>query len=159
VSPEVLSGIARALQLEPPERAHLFRLAGHAAPATESATATISPRLRRVLDCWDPFPAHLTGRRRAILAWNRASEAINGWSRLTEDERNMLCWVFQVPSTRRLLVEWEDEAALAVAALRAEAGGISASPTTKSSLTNCSRLVPTSRRSGPGRMCGGVRRG
>src|SRR5829696_7105740 len=29
VSPEVLTGIARALQLEPVERAHLFRLAGH----------------------------------------------------------------------------------------------------------------------------------
>ena len=102
---------------------HLFRLAGHAPPATESATAAISPRLQRVLDCWDPFPAHVTGRWRDILAWNRASEAINGWSRLPDDKRNMLWFVFQVPSTRRLLVDWEQEAALTVAALRAEAGG------------------------------------
>jgi hypothetical protein len=36
---------------------------------------------------------------------------------------NRLLWfVFMVPSTRRLLLEWEHEAALSVAALRAEAG-------------------------------------
>jgi transcriptional regulator with XRE-family HTH domain len=122
VSPQVLAAIARALQLEPAERAHLFRLAGHAPPATEPATASISPRLRRVLDAWDPFPAHVTGRRRDVLAWNRASEAINGWSRLPDDKRNLLWFVFMVPSTRRLLVDWEQEAALSVAAFRAEAG-------------------------------------
>src|SRR5215208_4596478 len=123
VSPEVLTGIASAHQLDPAECAHLFRLAGHAPPATVSATSAISPRLQRVLDCWDPFPAHVTGRWRDILAWNRASEAINGWSRLPDDKRNMLWFVFQVPSTRRLLGDWEQEAVLTVAALRAEAGG------------------------------------
>src|SRR4051794_32790089 len=123
VSPEVLTGIARALQLEPAERAHLFRLAGHAPPTTEPTAATISPRLQRVLDCWDPFPAHVAGRRRDVLAWNRASEAINGWSRLTADLRNLLRFVFLVPTTRRLLVDWEQEAALSVAAFRAEGGG------------------------------------
>src|SRR5205814_9449046 len=90
VSPEVLLGIARALQLEPAERAHLFRLAGHAPPATETATAAISPRLQRVLDHWDPFPAHIAGRRRDVLAWNRASEIINGWSQLPDATRNLL---------------------------------------------------------------------
>ena len=123
VSPEVLAGIARALQLEPAERAHLFRLAGHAPPATAPAAAAVSPRLRRVLDCWDPFPAHVAGRRRHVLAWNRASEIINGWSRLPEDKRNLIRFMFLVPSTRRLLGDWEHEAALSVAALRAEAGG------------------------------------
>jgi transcriptional regulator with XRE-family HTH domain len=122
VSAEVLAAIAGALQLEPAERAHLFRLAGHAPPAKEPATASISPRLRRVLDAWDPYPAHVTGRRRDVLAWNRASEAINGWSQLPEGKRNILWFVFLVPATRRLLVEWEKEAALSVAALRAEAG-------------------------------------
>jgi transcriptional regulator with XRE-family HTH domain len=122
VSPQVLAAIARALQLEPAERAHLFRLAGQAPPALEGASAALSPRLQRVLDAWDPFPAHVTGRRRDVLAWNRASEAVNGWSRLPDDRRNLLWFVFMVPSTRRLLVEWEHEAALSVAAFRAEAG-------------------------------------
>ena len=122
VSPEVLAAIARALQLEPAERAHLFRLAGHAPPATEPAAASISPRLRRVLDAWDPFPAHVAGRRRDLLAWNRASEVINGWSRLPEGRCNLLWFMFLVPTTRRLLLDWEQEAPLSVAALRAEAG-------------------------------------
>jgi transcriptional regulator with XRE-family HTH domain len=121
VSPQVLAAIARALQLEPAERAHLFRLAGHAPPAPEPAAA-ISPRLQRVLDAWDPFPAHVSGRRRDVLAWNRASEAINGWSRLPGDRRNLVWFMFMVPAARRLLVEWETEAPLTVAALRAEAG-------------------------------------
>jgi transcriptional regulator with XRE-family HTH domain len=120
VSAEVLAGIARALQLEPAERAHLFRLAGHAPPAPEPAAA-VSPRLRRILDHWDSFPAHVVGRRRDVLAWNRASEALNRWSRLPEDRRNVL-WFMLMPSTRRLLLDWEREAALSVAAFRADAG-------------------------------------
>ncbi len=122
VSSQVLGAIARALQLEPAERAHLFRLAGHAPPAAEAPTASISPRLRRVLDTWDPFPAHVAGRRRDLLAWNRASEAVNGWSQMPEGKRNLLWFMFLVPSTRRLLPDWEKEAPLSVAALRAEAG-------------------------------------
>jgi transcriptional regulator with XRE-family HTH domain len=122
VSPEVLLGIARALQLEPAERAHLFRLAGQAPPAPEPAADAVSPRLLHVLDHWDPFPALITGRRRDVLAWNRASEAINGWSRVPADRRNLVRNVFMNPEPRRHLVEWEHEAALAVAALRAEAG-------------------------------------
>src|SRR5437870_8977276 len=77
VSPEVLTAVARALQLEPVERVHLFRLAGHAPPAAEPASPSMSPRLQRVLDAWDPFPAHVAGRRRDVVAWNRASEAVN----------------------------------------------------------------------------------
>jgi transcriptional regulator with XRE-family HTH domain len=142
VSPEVLTGIARALQLEPPECVHLFRLAGHAPPATEPATASISPRLRRVLDCWDPFPAHVTGRRRDVLAWNRASDVVDGWSRLPEDRRNLLRFVFLVPSTRRLLLDWEHEAALAVAALRAEAGGDLGEPDYRELITELLEVSP-----------------
>jgi hypothetical protein len=122
VSPLVLGAIARALQLELAERAHLFRLAGQTPPATERLAASISPRLQRVLDAWDPFPAQVAGRRRDILAWNRSSDAIYGWSRMPEHERNTLCWAFLVPETRHVLFDWEQEAALAVAAFRADAG-------------------------------------
>jgi transcriptional regulator with XRE-family HTH domain len=122
VSDEVLASVARALQLEFAERAHLYRLAGRAAPPAAPPAAAVSPRLQRVLDHWDPFPAHIVGRRRDVMAWNRASELLSGWSRLPDDRRNTLWWLFMVPSTRRLLVDWEREAALAVAAFRAQAG-------------------------------------
>ena len=122
VSAQVLSAVARALQLEPAERSHLFRLAGHAPPATESVRPELSPRLRRVLDSWDPYPAHVTGRRRDLVAWNRASELVNGWTQLLEDRRNVVWAMFMLPSMRRMLLDWEHEAPLTVAALRAEAG-------------------------------------
>lgn len=122
VSAQVLSAIARALQLEPAERSHLFRLAGHAPPPPEPLPEGLSPRLRRVLDSWDPYPAHITGRRRDLVAWNRASQLINGWTQLAEDRRNIVWAMFMLQSMRSLLLDWEHEAPLTVAALRAEAG-------------------------------------
>ena len=119
----------------------------------------ISPRLRRVLDCWDPFPAHVAGRRRDLLAWNRASEAINGWSRLPEGKRNLLWFMFLVPTTRQLLLDWEQEAPLSVAALRAEAGRDLGEPDYQELITELLEGSPTSRRSGPGRTCAVAKRG
>jgi transcriptional regulator with XRE-family HTH domain len=121
VSAQVLGAIGRALQLEPSERAHLFRLAGHAPPAVQNAPA-ISPRLQSVLDAWDPYPAQIAGRRRDILAWNRASDAIYGWSRFPDEERNSMHVLFLDPATRRMFIDWENETAVAVAAFRADAG-------------------------------------
>jgi hypothetical protein len=60
------------VSLELGERADLFRLAGHAPPMSEPAIASISPRVRRVLDAGDTFPAHVAGRWRGLLAWNGA---------------------------------------------------------------------------------------
>src|SRR5207244_2662975 len=120
VSRQVLTAIGRVLQLEPAERAHLFRLAGHAPPAVEAVGASLSPRLRRVLESWDPYPAHLTGRRRDLVAWNRTSDLINGWSELPEGKRNLVWNMFMGPTIRRLLVDWEEEAPMTVAALRAD---------------------------------------
>jgi transcriptional regulator with XRE-family HTH domain len=122
VSAQVLTGISRALQLEPVERAHLFRLAGHAPPAPAPASDSLTPRLGRILESWDPFPAHVAGRRRDILAWNQASDLVYGWSQLPEDKRNTLWWAFMVPASRRLMLDWEREASLAVAGFRSDAG-------------------------------------
>lgn len=122
VSAQVVTGIARALQLEPAERAHLFRLAGHAPPAPEAANDSLTPRLRRIRDSWHPFPAHVAGRRRDILACNRASDLVDGWSQLPEDKRNTLWWAFMVPASRRLMLDWEGETSLAVAGFRSDAG-------------------------------------
>jgi len=122
VSAEVLTRIAAALKLEPAERTHLFRLAGHEPPALESAAEVLSPRLRRVLDSWDPYPAHITGRRRDVVAWNRASDLVHMWSQLPIDRQNVLWALFMVPSARRLHTDWEQQVPVSVAALRAEAG-------------------------------------
>lgn len=48
-SVSVLNGIARALELDPDERAHLFRLAGEAVPE-EPASTSVRPGVRLLLD-------------------------------------------------------------------------------------------------------------
>lgn len=75
-----------------------------------------------MLDAWDPYPAHIAGRRRDILAWNRANDAIYGWSKMPEGHRNTLWWAFMISETRRMLVDWERESALSVAAFGADEG-------------------------------------
>lgn len=121
-SAEVLNRIASALKLQPAECTHLFRLAGHAPPLHESAAEVLSPRVRRILDAWDPYPAHITGRRRDVVAWNRAGDLVHMWSQLPVERRNILWHLFMLPSARRLHSDWEEQVPLSVAALRAEAG-------------------------------------
>jgi transcriptional regulator with XRE-family HTH domain len=121
VSPDVLCRVARVLQLEPIERVHLFRLAGHEAPHVTPEEA-VRPPLRRVLDSWEPYPAVVMGRRSDVLAWNRPYLRVFGdYTELPEGRRNVLWSMFVRPSRRTLLREWEREAELMVASFRAEA--------------------------------------
>jgi transcriptional regulator with XRE-family HTH domain len=122
VSPQVLSSISRALRLEPAEQGHLFRLAGHEPPA-EAVAECVSPLLRRVLECWEPYPALVMGRRRDTLAWNPAHAFVFGdWGLQPEGRRNTLWGMFMRPELRRLFLDWDREAALMVASFRADAG-------------------------------------
>ena len=50
-SVQMVSAIARALQLGDAERDHLFRLAGHAPPERLTPVRSVSPTVLRVLDC------------------------------------------------------------------------------------------------------------
>jgi transcriptional regulator with XRE-family HTH domain len=121
VSPDVLCRVARVLQLEPVERIHLFRLAGHEASLSTSDEA-VRPSLRRVLDSWEPYPALVMGRRWDVLAWNRPYLRIMGdYTELPEGRRNVLWSMFMRPSRRTLLREWAREAELMVASFRGEA--------------------------------------
>ncbi|MFI6097312.1 helix-turn-helix transcriptional regulator [Lentzea sp. NPDC051213] len=49
-SVSVLNGIARALELDPDERAHLFRLAGEAVPEEPASGGEVRPGVRLLLD-------------------------------------------------------------------------------------------------------------
>lgn len=121
VSPDVLCRVARVLQLEPIERMHLFRLAGHEAELSTTDEA-VRPSLRRVLDGWEPYPALVMGRRWDVLAWNRSYLRVMGdYTELPEGRRNVLWSMFMRPSRRALLREWAREAELMVASFRAEA--------------------------------------
>jgi hypothetical protein len=120
VSPDVLCRVARVLQLEPVERIHLFRLAGHEASVSTSDEA-VRASLQRVLDSWEPYPAMVMGRRWDVLAWNGPYLRIMGdYAELPEGRRNALWSMFMRPSRRTLLRDWAREAELMVASFRGE---------------------------------------
>lgn len=95
VSADVLSSIARALRLTSDERRHLYLLAGLALSFAPQEEERVSELVIRVLRALDPTPAYIRGRRWDILAYNRAADAMYGFSQLTGPERNMVWRMFR----------------------------------------------------------------
>jgi transcriptional regulator with XRE-family HTH domain len=77
-SDQMLAAIARGLRLTLDERDHLFRLAGHNAPARALATDHVSPGLMRVLDRLDDIPAQVVTELAEILVQTRTAIALLG---------------------------------------------------------------------------------
>jgi transcriptional regulator with XRE-family HTH domain len=119
VSPSVttIDSLARALRLSKAEHGHLRALTRNAdrRPFTrESVPATV----RRVVESLNQ-PAYITGRRWDVLAWNAAADEIFAFSRLAEQDRNILLCMLTNPAARRLFgAAWTDEAKRMVAQFR-----------------------------------------
>ena len=122
----IIEALARALQLDEDERAHLHALARPVplkrSPAVKPEVA--KPGAEQLLHSMGDVPAVLLGRFNDILAWNRAGHRLlaghldeNAPSRI-EDRPNQLKLLFLDEHTRDLYADWADEAALAVASLR-----------------------------------------
>ena len=102
VSPSVttVDALARALRLSKVEHAHLRALTrnpGRRAFVRESVPEAI----RRVVESLNQ-PAYVTGRRWDVLAWNKAAEEVFAFSRLPEEDRNILIIILTKPATRRV---------------------------------------------------------
>jgi transcriptional regulator with XRE-family HTH domain len=123
VSADVLSAIAKALQLSMREREHLFVLAGQAVlESTVADSEQVSEVLQRVLDSLEPCPAILRGRRFDVLAWNRAAVALLGdYSAMDARARNSLWRFFTDPAMRELFPRWQEAAPKLTAQFRAVA--------------------------------------
>lgn len=125
-SDAVIAALARALQLDADERAHLFALARPAPLQRARATVAESakPGAEELLHAMGEVPAVLLGRFNDILAWNRAGHLLlaghlDADAPARDEERpNQLRLLFLDPHTRDLYADWEDEAAHAVASLR-----------------------------------------
>jgi transcriptional regulator with XRE-family HTH domain len=122
----VLDALARALELDDDERAHLHALARR--PMTKRRRAArpdhALPGTVQLLDAMPTVPAVAVGRRNEVLAWNQLGHAllaghvdINAPANPPE-RPNLLRMLFLDPHTRELYRNWADEAALAVASLR-----------------------------------------
>jgi len=126
VSDNVLEAVARALQLDEAERAHLFDLARAAGPARRtrrgSAQHRVRPGVQRILDAFNA-PAYVRNNRRDILAANTLGEAL--YSELFRDPVrpvNPFRFVFLNPRAHDFFPDWDRTADDAVASLRTEVG-------------------------------------
>jgi transcriptional regulator with XRE-family HTH domain len=127
----VLGAIARALQLDDAERAHLFDLA-RAADGTDAIerparrrSRPAPPRvgLQQVLDAMTLGPAFVCNGRMDILATNALARAFYDDVYANPDNRaNLARFAFLDPVAVRFYADWDRTADITVAMLRTEAG-------------------------------------
>lgn len=124
VSESVLDAVARALNLDETERAHLFDL-GHPPRTRRRAPARpqrVRPGLYRLLDSLQT-PAFILGRRLDVLATNALARALlTDFDALPAAERNFVRFMLLDPASRELCRDWEKIAAETVASLRLDSG-------------------------------------
>jgi transcriptional regulator with XRE-family HTH domain len=129
-SPQVLSALADALQLDPAERQHLFVLAGRPAPEARSVGPEIvGEPLQHILRTLSHQPAYVLGRRWDVLAWNTAAAKLfGGYDNADPDQRNTMYRLFADAAHRKLLVDWEHVARASLAMFRADSARFAGHP-------------------------------
>jgi len=131
VSASVLDAIARALQLDDAERAHLF----HLAQAADGTSALMRPRRRQrqwiappsllwVLESITGGPAIVRNGRMDLLATNALGRAMHAslYERASGQVPNFARYTFLDDDARRFYPDWDTAADTCVAILRTEAG-------------------------------------
>ncbi|GAA3108153.1 hypothetical protein GCM10017687_20420 [Streptomyces echinatus] len=80
VSPQVLDAVARVLRLSDAERRHLYLLAGLNPPAPQVAPEKrdMCDGLRRLIDTWMPYPAHIMDVYYNCVMYNDAAALVLG---------------------------------------------------------------------------------
>jgi transcriptional regulator with XRE-family HTH domain len=126
VSETVLESLARALQLDDAERAHLFDLARAqtttARPRRRRSPQRVRPGVQRLLDAITA-PAMVRNARMDILATNQLGRAL--YSEMFANPRlpvNSARFTFLDPRATTFFVDWDQAADDSVAVLRGEAG-------------------------------------
>ncbi len=126
VSEDVLEAVARALQLDEAERAHLFDLARAARPIRPSrrrSKVSVQPRVQWLLDSMTSSAAFVANGRMDVLAANTLGRAL--YSPVFDDPRrpaNIARFQFLDPRARDFHPDWNGAANTTVALLRTEAG-------------------------------------
>ncbi|GAB3366356.1 helix-turn-helix transcriptional regulator [Modestobacter lapidis] len=134
VSPEVLESLARALQFDEAERAHLFDLAGTASPSGQarrqaadtcrrtSAPTGVREGVHRILNSLSA-PSYVSNGRMDVLATNRLGRALftDAYGQTTSGF-NLARYLFLDPKSRDFYLEWATVARDSVASLRTYAG-------------------------------------
>ncbi|GGL68931.1 transcriptional regulator [Streptomyces fumigatiscleroticus] len=119
VSPQVLDAVARVLRLSDAERRHLYVLAGLNPPVPEVAPEKrdMCDGLRRLIDTWMPYPAHIMDLYYNCVLYNDAAALVLGMRPGTT--QNCLVDFFTDPLYRSRARNWERNARTVVAQFRA----------------------------------------
>jgi transcriptional regulator with XRE-family HTH domain len=91
-SPSVLAPLARALRLSDEERAHLFRVAGHAEPEAGRMRRHLTPSVQRVLDRLADVPVLVTDAGWEIVAANPLANALLGDVSARKGRERNIAW-------------------------------------------------------------------
>ncbi|GLY05473.1 helix-turn-helix transcriptional regulator [Actinoplanes sp. NBRC 101535] len=118
-SASVLDAVARALDLGPDAREHLFRLAGMPVDGRGPATDRVDDDLRELLAEWPHLPALVVNRRLDVLARNTIADALHADF---ADTSNLARMTFLDPAGRTFFAEWPRAAESCVAHLRLALG-------------------------------------
>lgn len=127
VSDSVLAALARALQLDEAECAHLFDLARAAQPAARArrrpAKQRVRPGVQRILDAMTGAPAFVRNGRMDLLAANQLGRALYADHFASPAQPpNSARYIFLDERAPSFYLDWDRVANDAVAILRTEAG-------------------------------------
>jgi MmyB-like transcription regulator ligand binding domain/Helix-turn-helix domain len=119
-SASVLDALARVYDLDAPEHAHLFHLAGVALQTAADDYPVEAPdELRRLVVGLEPSPAYLIGPRTDVLVWNTGAARVMGEPTAAPDGLpNLLWWMFTEPG--RHGASWDGTARNTLARFRTE---------------------------------------
>jgi transcriptional regulator with XRE-family HTH domain len=121
----VLDAVARALQLDPGEHAHMIDLLENCAMSQRPPASgqRVRPALHQLLNAVGNVPALILGRRTDVLAGNRlAFLLLADFPAMPATERNLTRWIILDPLARSLFQDWKTVASDAVGALRVDIG-------------------------------------
>lgn len=126
-SDNVLDALARALQLDEAEQAHLADLARAAGPASRArrkpSALQVRPSVARILELMTEIPAFVNNGRGDVIAANPLAQAL--YAPMSDDPArpaNHARFAFLNPRARDFWADWERIASDTVAMMRTEAG-------------------------------------
>jgi transcriptional regulator with XRE-family HTH domain len=118
-SPQVLDAIARTLQFDTHEHAHLFTLAGLPTTSIADECDHMPPAGQLLVERLEPYPATVLNARWDLLAFNRTSAGFfPNLESIPLEERNCLWLAFTNPEWRKTIVDWDDSVRRMVAEYR-----------------------------------------
>lgn len=105
-SVSVVEALARALRLNPDERAYLFALTRHYPRGSDDVATTAPPPLAGLVEDLSPLPAMLVNHRFDVLAWNaEMAGMLLDFSTLPAPHRNAMWLCLAHPEIREYYVD------------------------------------------------------